>query len=77
MTLSIIVVCFGFKNKPTVIHFRSIRKSNEEIKEEIVFDNEEFWGINVMKWRKFKNKNVEALSDKNSLRRKKLRHSNS
>ena len=36
-----IIVCFGFKNKPTVIHFMSIRKSNEEIREKIVFDYEE------------------------------------
>ena len=42
--------------KINLFHFMSIGKSNEEIKEEFVLGNEEFSGINVMKWRNMKKK---------------------
>ena len=34
----------------------SIEKNMEEMEEEISFGNEEFWGNNVVKWRKLKKK---------------------
>ena len=54
MTLPIFKYDLALKINP--FHFMSIGKSNEEIKEETSFGNDEFSGNNVVKWWKLKKK---------------------